>query len=174
MLFRKIGDKNTGYSNLIHIRNALTEYLEKYDGVYPPAESWCDHLLKVDSKLSKADFVIPKIEEHECNFAYNKNLEGLNTTDVPEDLVVVFMSEGDWNLSGGEELLKELNTVSTYVLLGDGTIRRCRFPAREILRYNTNTKEGSLVQLQWTPLSTKGDPNETKCDDKNEVLREKA
>ncbi len=149
MLSRKIGDENTGYSNLIRLRAALDKYLEIHDGVFPPSETWCDEILKVDDSLSRNNFIIPKIQEYECNFAYNKNLESLNTNNISEDVVVIFMSEGGWNLSGSEELLNNIEGISTYVLLSDGTIWRCRFPERQILRYNKNTKESYRVQLRW-------------------------
>lgn len=149
ILFRKIYEAENGYSNLMSIKKALSNYLENSGGNYPPSETWCDQLLEVNCNLSRANFIIPKIQKCDCNFAYNKNLDGLNIKSISEDTVVVFMSEGEWNLSGGDNLLNNLETVDTYVLLANGTIWRCRFPEKEIFWYDKNTEESYPVKLKW-------------------------
>lgn len=149
VLSRKKGAENTGISNLVRIRKALDKYMDESGGIYPSAETWCDDLLKADDDLSRKNFIIPRIQKNDCDFVYNKNIEGLSINDVPEDMVVIFMSEGKWNLSGGEELLKKRDMVLTYVLLSDGAIEWCRFPERDIRGYNENTNEIYRVQLRW-------------------------
>ena len=42
----------------------------------------------------------------ECQFAFNKNLSGMKLEDIPEDTVLLFEADGDWNLNGTSELLK--------------------------------------------------------------------
>lgn len=149
ILSRKYYDINTGHYNMQCIRQALFNYVKTNHGCFPPAKTWCDELLRTNSNLSQKHFLIPRIKNRECNFAYNANLEGLRCDSVPLSTVVIFMSEGDWNMAGGKELLYELRSINTYVLLADGTIERCVFPELAITRWNEENKETYLQPLEW-------------------------
>ena len=95
-------------STLHQLSVAVKHYTDAHDGHLPPADKWCDLLMK-HYGLSEKFFRCPGAKAGTCGYAFNKNLDGLHLyRDVRKhaEVVLVFDADGGWNLSGGEELLK--------------------------------------------------------------------
>jgi hypothetical protein len=129
---RFIGGKLGCGTNLIEIKKALTEYSNKY-GQYPPADKWCD-LLMQSSDIKGDYFACPGAYEENYHltidqdadpnsqwfdifsyrdsngkvsyvkrgyYAINPNCE----PNSPNDVVLLFETQGGWNQFGGPEIL---------------------------------------------------------------------
>ncbi len=108
------------------VGKAILEYAQDHDGYFPDANQWCDLLIEYDKNLSRETFN-PLSDDYECNFAFNKNLSGSRFEDTPNDVVLLFRADGNWNFNGGLELLKTRRERDMWfdVLLVDGSLDRC-------------------------------------------------
>jgi len=105
---------------------AIDAFCQSNKGHLPLAAEWCDSLLRYDDSISRSDF-----SEHlflgsgKCHFAFNKNLSNLLLKEIPGNTVLIFEADGDWNLSGGPELLETRRPKYGHikVLLADFSIR---------------------------------------------------
>ena len=102
----------TAKYNLRLLAKAIKGYAEDNNGYLPSADRWCDLLIEYDKSLTKDSFKHPKIDG--AVIAFNKNLSGKKLEDLPDDIVLLFVAYGGWNLSGDKELFYqreiELNT----------------------------------------------------------------
>jgi len=151
--YRAIRDKTTRPTyNLRQLGRAISRYAEDHDGYLPAASKWCDLLMEYDPNLSKSSFKHPLIKDWDCNFAFNKNLDGLRLDDIPGDVVLLFEADGDWNLDGGPKLLETRRTEHGYikVLFADQTIRNYWFDKEAVTFIN---KDLSFTDkpLRWEP-----------------------
>lgn len=123
-------------SNLKQIGLAIAEYAKNNEGFLPAADKWCDLLTEHYKELPEELFRCPAAKSGRCNYAFNKNLDGLRLTDVPEDVVLVFeaykrrdyrtLDTKGWNLSGGVELLditRHSPDQWCNILFADGRVR---------------------------------------------------
>jgi hypothetical protein len=139
------------------------------NGHMPDANSWCYLLIDRDDR-ARFNFKIPQIKDVECNFAFNKNLSNLSTDNLDSNIVLLFESDGDLNLSGGPELISKERTKDKYflfkrqrfiyILFVDGTIAKYRLHDGAISKYvpdeNKFTQyykmgETPYSPLRWTP-----------------------
>jgi hypothetical protein len=115
------------------LHGALDKYSKDNNGYLPVADKWGDILIGHNGNLTEDNFRHPKAQRYglvgDCHFAFNKNLSGLRLADIPGDVVLVFESDGDWNLNGGLELFQKRPSlpdptrgIIINVLLVDGTI----------------------------------------------------
>lgn len=78
-------------------------YNYDYDG-YPTPEIWCDLLIKYED-VPKSCFACPDALKHgdkgPCHYALNPNC----SPNSPNDVVLLFETNGGWNQYGGPELL---------------------------------------------------------------------
>jgi hypothetical protein len=92
-------------SNTKNIALAFQMYLEDSDGLFPPADTWCDAL----GDYVKHEDVLrcPEASELPCAYALNSRLSGVRISDIadPDAVVAVFESPGGWNGTGGPEAL---------------------------------------------------------------------
>lgn len=110
--------------NLRLLSKVISEYAVDYNGCLPEADRWCDLLMEYDKNLSRGNFKHPLLKSWDCNFAFNKNLGGLRLADIPNDVVLLFEADGDWNLTGTAELLETRRSEHGHinVLFVDQTI----------------------------------------------------
>jgi prepilin-type processing-associated H-X9-DG protein len=69
---------------------------------FPPAATWCDAIRSYVG--SEKPFQCPAGDQSKrCNYAYNDKLGGLDESKVNPNTVLIFETEGGWNVSGGPE-----------------------------------------------------------------------
>ena len=100
----------------------LQFYAIANDGTLPAAERWIDALFENNEYLSKSDFQVTDSSEPKgnCRIAFNSNLGGKKLQDIESDVVLLFESDGGWNLNGTSELLDQTNDRYLRILLADG------------------------------------------------------
>jgi hypothetical protein len=103
---------------------AIVEYAKNHDGYLPDANQWCDLLIEYHKKLPKERFKYDPVKYRFkydsskvgiCNYAFNRNLIGVRIDNMSYNTVLVFESEGKWNLSGTEELFAKTPKKRQYV-----------------------------------------------------------
>ncbi len=139
---RSIAYKLVCGNHLSALAKAMFLYANDWDDKFPPADKWCDYLVKYGYAKEK-DFKGHK--KGRCNYAMNPNVK---TAYAPPGLVLLFetgyRSDGnDWNQHGGPELLSFENHK------GDGC--NIVFTGGNICFI----KAGNLSWLKW-----KDEPNE--------------
>jgi hypothetical protein len=155
LLYTMIGMNNTARfydwkakSNLHALGQAITEYCASHDGYLPPAEQWRDTLMKNNGALSLNSFRNP-FTGH-C-FAFNKNLGGLRITDIPDNIVLLFPSNSDRDITGGPELFATIEMLQTYILLTNGEVCEYSWFDKGLIRWNNTSKETFIEPLRWIP-----------------------
>jgi len=136
---------------LWRLGKTIIRYAEDNEGVLPVADQWCDILMQYDKNLSKNDFRRPFLVNSGCAFAFNSNVQGLKLTDVPDTVVLVFEAQGDWNLSGGAELLKKGDELYPYLLLASGDIHEYYDARGGIVRWDADKKKDIVESVRWKP-----------------------
>ncbi len=138
--------------NLRQLGKVISQYAEDHSGHLPTANKWCDLLLEYDPNLSKRNFKHPLREDWDCNFAFNKNLDGLRLDGIPDDTVLLFEADGNWNLNGGPELLATRRTEHGYieVLFTNQTVQNYWFDKKAVVILK---KDLSFMEkpLRWKP-----------------------
>jgi len=99
--------------NFQKIGKALQKYADDHNGYLPTKENWCDVLLQYDKNLTQSDFKHP--EKPGIILAFNKNLSSLRFSDIPKDTVLLFETQGGWNLSGDEDTIQTANSANAIV-----------------------------------------------------------
>ena len=126
-------------NNLHQLSIAVHQYAEAHEDQLPAADRWCDLLVEHQPDLSKEIFKCPTAKQGVCHYAFNKNLDGMRSAEIPKNVVLIFESDDDWNLSGGEELLRRRHKgngdVRSNAVFGDFSIRIC-YDEKEPLRWN--------------------------------------
>lgn len=133
-------------SNLLLLGDELARFCSS-TGAYPLAIGWCEMLAvnrfarnRDDSEISEEEkefrrrFKCPSAGDGKSHYAMNPNCK----LDSPQDMVLLFETEGGWNQSGGPDRFTFNNhdPKGGCVLLKDGTLKFIR------------TKE-ELQQLRW-------------------------
>ena len=155
--------ENTGTYNLNLLGKELKNYAKTHDGHLPLAESWCDLLMQNNMDLIKDTFkhpLHPSLSSNtppslklygDCNFAFNKRLSGLSLDEISNDTVLLFEANGDWNLSGGSELLETRRDKhkAISVMLTNGTMQRYMFYYEAYRDYKSGKMK--YKKLRWSP-----------------------
>lgn len=153
---RAVAEKNySARYNLKLIGDTMIKYAEYNNGFLPDANNWCDLPMSYDKKLTRMNFKHPLIKEWECNIAYNKNLSGLKLSEIPKDTILIFEADGNWNLSGDEDLLREryINNkdyLSVYIILANGKMVEYWF-VKGGYRYVDSNGVLSFTPPLWKP-----------------------
>lgn len=93
-------------NNLRQLAAGTRSYLEDHQNRFPPAASWGDALQEYLG--NPKTFQCPLgLQSNRCHFAFNAQLAGVEKKQVtvPGRTVLLFETEGGWNVSGGPELL---------------------------------------------------------------------
>lgn len=99
---RMSGHRVACLTNLKMLGVGLSLYAQEHGGAYPPADKWCDLLVRLISPNGSEEvFRCPKAGEGRRDYAMNPRAD---TRSAP-DVVLLFESIGGWNQSGGPELL---------------------------------------------------------------------
>jgi prepilin-type processing-associated H-X9-DG protein len=128
-------------NNVKQIALAVVIHAQANTNRCPPAASWCD---AIQPELAAASQVLvcPAGDNNQrCHYAFNAQLDGLSVDDIsnPAQTVMVFETDGGWNVSGGSELLPSKSRHHRAVVVGfaDGHV--------EVV------PESRLTQLKWAP-----------------------
>jgi hypothetical protein len=147
-LWAELEKTNTCRYNLRILGDTIRRYAESNGNRLPDAEKWCDQLLEFDRRLSSANFKHPKVKYGECNIAFNKHLGGQNLNAISGDTVMLFESDGAWNLNGGSELLNAPMDPNRTAIIDD-----CRGSFRYIMLSDGRVQvyiPGQGIRTGWT------------------------
>jgi len=106
----------------------------------PPAATWCD-AIQTEIGSDKVFQCTAGDKTQRCHYAYNAKLDDLDLNKIsnPSRTVMIFETDGGWNVSGGSELLlknpRHVNAVAVGFVDGHAEM----------------VEESSLSQLQWEP-----------------------
>jgi prepilin-type processing-associated H-X9-DG protein len=126
-------------NNMKQLALAVTIYSSDNKDHLPPAATWCD-AIKVYTGGSEVVFRCPAGDATQrCTYAFNAKLGGMDSTKVNAGTVLLFETEGGWNLSGGPELmLKQPHHGAVFVVaFVDGHVEQ--------------VTESRLATLRWNP-----------------------
>ena len=91
-------------NNERQLATAVRMYSSDNKDQYPPAATWCDAIRSF--VVSEKAFQCPAGDPSKrCHYAYNAKLDGLDESKVNPNTVLIFETEGGWNVSGGPELM---------------------------------------------------------------------
>lgn len=136
----------------------IMDYATEHNGQLPSATAWCELLSKDGDQLYDAVRLGPS-GAYICQIAFNSNLSEFNLYGIPTNAVLLFTASGDWNLSGGYELMRSQNQGYAYICLVDGRIMQYRLKDSKIIDLKhlhtrplifDSTKEKSMA-ITWKP-----------------------
>ena len=110
-----------GLVSIMKIGKTFSQYYE-HNNQLPQNSVWCNKLMEYymeEGLVKKYLFNIPQLTQVgpiEYHFAFNKNLSLSSKKDLPGNLVLVFEADGEFNLSGGPELLKKKYAKDSFFL----------------------------------------------------------
>jgi prepilin-type processing-associated H-X9-DG protein len=112
----------------------------------PPAATWCDAISSAVGSPKVFKCPAAADQNQRSHFAFNSRLNGLSVSKIlsPATTVLLFETDGGWNLSGGPERLKPHHSGNAIVGFVDGHVELVT-PSR-------------FSQLQWDPGSRNGGP----------------
>jgi hypothetical protein len=112
-------------------------YANDHQDKFPNAKTWCDDLKDIvgNPKIYKAP---NDPSPSRCSYAFNESLSGVDESKISPQTVLFFEADGDWNLSGGPDLLLTRPRSGNVYVIGfaDGSVQQ--LPASRIrsLRWN--------------------------------------
>ncbi|MHC4694845.1 MAG: DUF4190 domain-containing protein [Planctomycetota bacterium] len=101
---RQIAFRMVCGTNLSGLGTAMLIYTNDNDGKFPTSSKWCDLLIGCTDKAKPSRFRCKGAAEGPCNYAINKNVEGLERSAL-SDVVLLFETHPGWNQAGGPEIL---------------------------------------------------------------------
>jgi prepilin-type processing-associated H-X9-DG protein len=129
-------------SNVKQLNVGLMMYADANQDKLPSGAAWCDSVQQYTSAGTTEVFLCkegkPGARSH---YAFNAKLGGISTKDIsaPAQTVMIFETDGGWNVSGGKELLPAKPRHNNVYIIGfaDGHCEAVR-PER-------------LGRLRWDP-----------------------
>lgn len=121
--------------NMTLLAQEIIDYAMAHNGRLSSADNWCDVIIEQSKKITKTTFKNPGIEKGICNFAFNRNLSGLDINSVPVDVIILFEANGEWNLNGDMELLKDTQTDRQWIIgvvFVDGAFGKYNFASSNV------------------------------------------
>ena len=104
---RMIAQRQVCATNMASLGKAMLIYTNVYDNKFPTSSKWCDLLIE-RAEVPELIFRCKGACEGPCNYAINKNIEGLGAK-APPDMVLLFETSAGWNQAGGPEILSTNN-----------------------------------------------------------------
>jgi prepilin-type processing-associated H-X9-DG protein len=127
-------------NNAKQLALGIMMYADDNKDQFPAAATWCDAIQKHLGQ-GKAFQCVTGDASKRCHYAFNTKLDGLELKKVTDraHTVLVFETEGGWNMSGGPELLpaKPRHGRMVVVGFGDGHVEQ--------------VAEARLKELRWDP-----------------------
>lgn len=140
-------------TNLSGLGKAVMVYIDDHNDTYPPAESWCDALIK-ECDVDPKQLLCPGTNAKDglsC-YAININVAGKNISQVPPDTVLLFETTAGVNPAGGPELLSADNHQGDgcNILFVDGHVKFVLTKDFPTLRWTTEA-----VNIKWSSNAAK-------------------
>lgn len=132
-----------------NLGETLIEYSKAHGGNLPSSTNWCDELNSFGSDLTSTLFDYKRRMEPHCTVAFNKNISGANLQSLSSNTILLFESDGPWNLSGGPELFhsQSKDKEFAFVILADGKTYKYFFSRGKAKEISSE----SYVSIQWNP-----------------------
>ncbi len=125
-------------SNVRQLNLGMMMYASDNKDQFPSGTTWCD-ALRAYVTNDKAYLCSQGKPGQRCHYALNSQLDGRELKDVqaPATTVLIFETDGGWNLSGGRELLPAKPRHSNGYIVGfaDGHAEMVRPDRLEKLRW---------------------------------------
>lgn len=156
---KQLAQKIVCGTNLSGIGKAVMVYVDDHNDTYPPAENWCDALIK-ECDVDPKQFLCPGSERKEGQscYAININVAGKKASEIPPDTVLLFETASGVNPAGESEMLNADNHQGDgcNVLFADGHVKFVLTKDFPTLRWtieavNTSIVEGGAVNIRWSP-----------------------
>jgi type II secretory pathway pseudopilin PulG len=105
-------------NNVKQLNRALIMYASDNKDQLPSGNKWGDAIQQYVGANANVFLCARDKASDRSHYAFNARLSGMSTKDVttPAATVLVFETEGGWNLSGGKELLLSKPRHGTYVV----------------------------------------------------------
>jgi hypothetical protein len=148
---------NMSVENLCLLGRETIRYTKDNGGQLPRADEWCDLLLRQNPSLSRDDFRHPRADwlelKGECHFAFNKKLSGLQVADIPNDVVLIYEADGDWNLNGGAGLLKRgaATRIRVGIFFTGGDVGNYWFYRNGVRKRDLPGRRAQYESIRWEP-----------------------
>ena len=121
---RHFEEKKTSLYRMGVLHEVLCDYAKAHNGQLPPAEVWCDELMKFDKTISKEMFRDGHDSDTSpCHISFNTNMSNAKLNSLSSKTVILFGARGAWNLNGSEVLVKDIAT--TPILYANGITLYC-------------------------------------------------
>jgi prepilin-type processing-associated H-X9-DG protein len=119
---RMIAQRQVCATNMASLGKAMLIYASDYNDMFPLPSKWCDLLIE-HADASESIFCCKGACEGPCNYAMNKNIEGLGA-NAPPDMVLLFETSPGWNQCGGPDILSTDNHrgEGCNILFNDGHV----------------------------------------------------
>ena len=133
--------------NLRDLGMAMQTYASDYDNKYPTTSKWCDLLLQhagITEKQLVCRSAFKKGNQKLCHYAINPNCE----PNSPDDIVLLFETNGGWNQFGGPELLTTENHRGNVciVLFNDGHVEFVKPERIAELKWSIEKKDSESIE----------------------------
>jgi hypothetical protein len=125
-------------NNVKQLSVALRIYEGNNQDHYPTATNWCD-AIQPEVGTPNAFHCPADFSGGRCSYAFNARLSGAEAGKVDPNTVMIFEADGNWNTSGGRELMLTKSRHRHLIVVGfaDGHIEQ--------------VPESRLSQLRWDP-----------------------
>jgi len=125
-------------NNLKQLGLAVRLYANDNKDQFPLAAKWCD-AIQTDVGGNTTVFQCPADPGPRCTYAFNAKLSGMDVGKINPNTVMIFETQGGWNLSGGSELMirKPRHGTRFTVCLADGPVQQ--------------VTASQLSELTWEP-----------------------
>ena len=125
-------------NNVKQLNLGLIMYANDRNDQFPSGTTWCDAIMPY-VKSDKPYLCAQGKPGQRCHYAFNAKLAGQGMKDVqtPAETVLIFETDGGWNVSGGPELLpaKPRHSNGHVVGFADGHVEFVRPDRLEKLRW---------------------------------------
>jgi prepilin-type processing-associated H-X9-DG protein len=124
-------------NNVKQLAIAVRMYSGDNKNQLPPATTWCDAIRSYAG--SEKNFQCPAGDAGKrCHYAFNARIGGMDAGKINSNTVMIFETEGGWNMSGGPELmLKQPRHRKVFVVaFADGHVEQLTGSRLDELRWD--------------------------------------
>jgi prepilin-type processing-associated H-X9-DG protein len=123
-------------SNLKQLALGLRMYANDNQDTFPTATTWCDSIQNYVNNPRVFQCSADNFGQR-ATYALNVAIASKRTKAIPPNTVLLFESDGGWNVSGGFELILARHGNVVNVAFADGSVRQM--------------STSKLSTLRWTP-----------------------